>query len=120
ANVLRSGGVNEQETRRYDETTGDTILMRTKEGAADYRYFPEPDVPPIYITEEWIAEVKESLPEMPDQRRLRYVNEYELPEYDAMVLTQTKVMSDFFDNTIEEGADHKEESNWLLVKFQTH
>ncbi|HJG48291.1 Asp-tRNA(Asn)/Glu-tRNA(Gln) amidotransferase subunit GatB [Ruoffia tabacinasalis] len=120
ANVLRSGGVIEQETRRYDETTGDTILMRTKEGAADYRYFPEPDVPPIYITEEWIAEVKESLPEMPDQRRLRYVNEYELPEYDAMVLTQTKVMSDFFDNTIEEGADPKQVSNWLMGEVSAH
>ncbi|XJS10106.1 Asp-tRNA(Asn)/Glu-tRNA(Gln) amidotransferase subunit GatB [Aerococcaceae bacterium WGS1372] len=120
ADVLRSGGVIEQETRRYDEVTGDTILMRTKEGAADYRYFPEPDVPPVYISEEWIEEVKATLPEMPDQRRERYISEYDLPEYDAMVLTQTKVMSDFFDNTISQGADPKLASNWLMGEVSAH
>lgn len=120
ANVLRSGGVINQETRRYDEATGDTILMRTKEGAADYRYFPEPDVPIIHISEEWIEEVKASLPEMPDQRRERYINEYDLPDYDAMVLTQTKVMSDFFDQTIAQGVDPKLVSNWLMGEVSAH
>lgn len=120
ANILRSGGVIDQETRRYDEATGDTILMRTKEGAADYRYFPEPDVPVIHISEEWIQEVKASLPEMPDQRRERYIKEYDLPEYDAMVLTQTKVMSDFFDQTIDQGVDPKLVSNWLMSEVSAH
>lgn len=120
ANVLRSGGVINQETRRYDEVTGETFLMRSKEGAADYRYFPEPDVPPIIISDEWLAEVKASIPEMPDSRRRRYTEEYELPEYDAMVLTQTKEMSDFFDNALSFGADPKQVSNWLMGEVSAH
>ena len=120
ANVLRSGGVIQQETRRYDEATGETILMRVKEGAADYRYFPEPDVPPIYISRDWVEEVREHLPEMPADRRARYTREYELPDYDAMVLTQTKDMSDFFDATVENGADPKQASNWLMGEVSAY
>lgn len=120
ANILRSGGVIKQETLRYDEATGETMAMRSKEAAADYRYFPDPDVPPIIISEDWIAEMKFSLPEMPDERRHRYIEEYKVPEYDAMVLTQTKVMSDFFDQTIEEGADPNQASNWLMGEVSAH
>lgn len=120
ADVLRSGGVIQQETRRYDEATGKTILMRVKEGSADYRYFPEPDLPRVTIDEEWIATVKQSIPEMPDVRRKRYTQEYGLPAYDAMVLTLTKEMSDFFDATIEEGADAKLASNWLMGDISAH
>lgn len=120
ANVLRSGGVIQQATRRYDEASGETILMRLKEGMADYRYFPEPDVPPVTIDEAWIERVKETLPEMPDQRRRRYVSEFDLPEYDAMVLTLTKEMSDFFDASIQEGANPKQASNWLMGEVSAH
>ncbi|MBG9988943.1 Asp-tRNA(Asn)/Glu-tRNA(Gln) amidotransferase subunit GatB [Aerococcaceae bacterium DSM 111176] len=120
ANVLRSGGVIQQETRRYDEATGETILMRIKEGAADYRYFPEPDVPPIFISREWVEDVRQHLPEMPADRRARYTREYELPDYDAMVLTQTKEMSDFFDATVENGADPKQASNWLMGEVSAY
>lgn len=114
AQILLAGGVIQQETRRYDEATGKTILMRTKEGAADYRYFPEPDLPPVHIDEAWIERVKASIPEMPDVRRARYTGEYGLPEYDAMVLTLSKTMSDFFDATVAAGADAKLASNWLM------
>lgn len=114
AQVLLAGGVIQQETRRYDEATGKTILMRTKEGAADYRYFPEPDIPPIHISQEWIDQVSASLPEMPSVRRQRYINDYGLSEYDAMVLTLTKSMSDFFDATVLKGADAKLAANWLM------
>src|SRR5699024_6553519 len=112
--VLLSGGEIQQETRRFDESTNKTILMRVKEGSSDYRYFPEPDIPRFEIKDEWIEKVRESLPEMPSNRRDRYVNVWGLPEYDAMVLTLTKEMSDFFEATIDKGADPKQASNWLM------
>ncbi|MDT2808447.1 Asp-tRNA(Asn)/Glu-tRNA(Gln) amidotransferase subunit GatB [Vagococcus lutrae] len=112
--VLLSGAVIQQETRRYDDATGETVLMRVKEGASDYRYFPEPDLPPLTISDETIARIKEELPEMPQARRERYIQELGLPEYDAMVLTLTREMSDFFDATLEAGADAKQASNWLM------
>ncbi|UUX33827.1 Asp-tRNA(Asn)/Glu-tRNA(Gln) amidotransferase subunit GatB [Fundicoccus culcitae] len=120
ANILRSGGRIQQETRRYDEATASTILMRVKEGAADYRYFPEPDLPPVYISDEWIETVKGTIPEMPDVRRKRYVEEYELPEYDAMVLTLNKDTSDFFQATVEAGADPKQASNWIMGEVSAY
>lgn len=120
AEVLRSGGIIQQETRRYDEATGKTLLMRVKEGSADYRYFPEPDLPRITIEEEWIERVKASIPEMPDVRRHRYIHEFGLPAYDAMVLTLTKEMSDFFDATVAQGADAKQASNWLMGEVSAH
>lgn len=118
--VLLSGGVIQQETRRYDEATGTTILMRVKEGSEDYRYFPEPDLVELYIDEEWKARVRESIPELPDARKKRYVEELGLPEYDAKVLTLTKEMSDFFEATIEQGADPKQASNWLMVEVSAY
>lgn len=120
AKVLLSGGEIKQETRRFDEKTNTTILMRVKEGSSDYRYFPEPDIPRFEIDDAWIERVRQSLPEMPAKRRERYINELELPEYDAMVLTQTKEMSDFFDATIENGADSKLASNWLMGEVSAY
>lgn len=120
ANILRSGGEIHQETRRYDEASGQTFLMRSKEEAADYRYFPEPDVPPMTLSEEWIQRVKAELPEMPDQRRKRYVTEHGLPEYDAMVLTLNKEISDFYDATVAEDGDPKQVSNWLMGEVSAH
>lgn len=112
--VLLNGGEILQETRRFDESTGKTILMRVKEGSDDYRYFPEPDLVPLFIDEAWKERVRASIPELPDVRKAKYVSEYGLPAYDAHVLTLTKEMSDFFEAMIALDADAKLSSNWLM------
>ncbi|WP_191566371.1 Asp-tRNA(Asn)/Glu-tRNA(Gln) amidotransferase subunit GatB [Metabacillus idriensis] len=112
--VLLAGGIIEQETRRFDEATGKTILMRVKEGSDDYRYFPEPDLVSLYIDENWKQRIRATIPELPDQRQKRYVEELGLPSYDAQVLTLTKEMSDFFEATVAKEADAKQASNWLM------
>ncbi|NME24525.1 Asp-tRNA(Asn)/Glu-tRNA(Gln) amidotransferase subunit GatB [Lactobacillus salivarius] len=118
--LLMSGGEVEQETRRFDESSGETILMRSKEEANDYRYFPEPDLPPIHISDDWIEEVRASIPEMPDKRRERYTQDWGIPAYDAVVLTQTKEMSDFYDATVAAGADPKLAANWLMGEVNAY
>lgn len=118
--VLLSGGLIQQETRRFDDTTGETILMRVKEGASDYRYFPEPDIPVLEISREWVEDLRTQIPEMPKARRARYVSELGLPEYDAMVLTLSKEMSDFFEATIANNVDPKAASNWLMGEVSAH
>ncbi len=118
--VLSSGGVIEQETRRYDESTKETVLMRVKEGSDDYRYFPEPDLVEIHIDEDWKERVRTDIPTLPDERKKRYVEELGLPAYDAQVLTITKEMSDFFDGTVEAGADAKLASNWLMGEVSAY
>lgn len=118
--VLLSGGLIEQETRRFDESTGETILMRVKEGSDDYRYFPEPDLLELHIDEEWKERVRASIPELPDARKKRYVKELGLPAYDAMVLTLTKEMSDFFEATLAAGGDAKLSSNWLMGEVSAY
>ena len=118
--VLLSGGLIEQETRRFDESTGETILMRVKEGSDDYRYFPEPDLLELHIDEEWKERVRASIPELPDARKKRYVEELGLPAYDAMVLTLTKEMSDFFEATLAAGGDAKLSSNWLMGEVSAY
>ena len=112
--VILSGGTIAQETRRYDEATKETVSMRSKEGSEDYRYFPEPDIPPLDVSDEWINEIKGEMPEMPGERRKRYTNDLGLSDYDAMVLTQTKEMSDFFDEAVKDGADPKRVANYLM------
>ncbi|WP_010678016.1 Asp-tRNA(Asn)/Glu-tRNA(Gln) amidotransferase subunit GatB [Bacillus timonensis] len=114
AEVLSAGGVIEQETRRYDESSKSTILMRVKEGSDDYRYFPEPDLVELYIDNEWMERVRAEIPELPDARKKRYIEELGLPEYDASVLTVTKETSDFFEETVGNGADAKQASNWIM------
>ena len=118
--LLLSGGEVQQETRRFDVPSGETILMRSKEEANDYRYFPEPDLPPIHIGDEWIKEVEASIPEMPDMRRKRYTDDWGIPAYDAGVLTQTKEMSDFYDETVAAGADPKLAANWLMGEVNAY
>ncbi|MCT2536817.1 Asp-tRNA(Asn)/Glu-tRNA(Gln) amidotransferase subunit GatB [Aquibacillus koreensis] len=118
--VLLSGGEILQETRRYDEQTKETILMRVKEGSDDYRYFPEPDLVPLYIDDAWKERIRAEIPELPDARKQRYINELELPAYDAMVLTSTIEMSDFFEATIGNGADVKQASNWLMGEVSAY
>lgn len=112
--VVVAGGMIDQETRRYDESTNTTLLMRVKEGSDDYRYFPEPDLMDLYIDEDWKARIRAEIPELPDARQKRYIEELGLPVYDAKVLTVTKEMADFFEGTIKAGADAKMASNWLM------
>ena len=118
--VILSGGVINQETRRFDETTGTTKLMRVKEGSDDYRYFPEPDIVPMIISDEWMEEVRKTIPELPDARQRRYQEELGLPAYDAHVLTLTKEMSDMFEETVALGADPKLTSNYLMVDVNAY
>ncbi|UOY91615.1 Asp-tRNA(Asn)/Glu-tRNA(Gln) amidotransferase subunit GatB [Ectobacillus sp. JY-23] len=118
--ILRAGGVIEQETRRYDEATKTTILMRVKEGSDDYRYFPEPDLVELYIDDAWKERVRAEIPELPDARQKRYVEEWGLPGYDAGVLTATKEMADFFEATVAGGADAKLASNWLMGEVSAY
>jgi len=118
--VLRSGGVIDQETRRYDEATKKTILMRVKEGSDDFRYFPEPDLVELYIDDEWKNRIRASIPELPDARRKRYIDELGLPAYDAQVLTMTKEMSDFFEATLTAGAEAKQASNWIMGEVSAY
>ncbi|WP_088810864.1 MULTISPECIES: Asp-tRNA(Asn)/Glu-tRNA(Gln) amidotransferase subunit GatB [Listeria] len=120
AEVLMAGGIIEQETRRFDEATGKTSLMRVKEGSDDYRYFPEPDLVDLYIDDAWMERIRAEIPELPDKRQARYVSELGLPTYDAMVLTLTKEMSDFFEATLQEGADAKQVSNWLMGEVSAY
>ena len=112
--VLLSGEEILQETRRYDESTRETILMRVKDDADDYRLFPEPDLVPLHIDDAWKERVRAEIPELPDARKKRYIEEVGLPEYDAEVLTSSKAMADFFEKTIEKGADIKQASNWIM------
>ncbi|MEG6521441.1 Asp-tRNA(Asn)/Glu-tRNA(Gln) amidotransferase subunit GatB [Desulfotomaculum sp. 1211_IL3151] len=112
--VLNSGGKVIQETRTWDEAKGMTISMRSKEQAHDYRYFPDPDLVPLVLDHQWIDFIRESLPELPDQRRTRYMQAYGLPEYDASVLTLTKEMSDYFEEVIKYYDHPKVISNWLM------
>ncbi len=118
--VLLSGGIIQQETRRYDESTGKTLLMRVKEGSDDYRYFPEPDLLHLHIDQEWMDRIRAEIPDLPDVLKKRYVEELGLPAYDAMVLTLTKEMSDFFQETVEAGADPKQASNWLMGEVSAY
>lgn len=114
AQIYLAGGTIKQQTRRYDEATGQTVLMRVKETADDYRYFPEPDLTPVHIDQMWVDEVAAKLPESAPSRQHRYVNDLGLEPYDAAVLTQTLEMANFFDATVAEGADAKRAANYLM------
>lgn len=118
--ILLNGGEIQQETRRYDESTGETILMRIKGSADDYRFINDPDLPEVFVSEEWIERVQSEIPELPDARKARYMDEWGLPSYDAMVLTLTKEMSDFFEATVAAGADPKLASNWLMGEVSAY
>ena len=104
-----------QETRKWDDVKGVSSSMRSKEEAHDYRYFPEPDLVPIVITDETIEQIKSELQELPEAKRARYVAEYKLPDYDAGVLTASKVTAKFFEETVALYDEPKQISNWLMV-----
>jgi aspartyl-tRNA(Asn)/glutamyl-tRNA(Gln) amidotransferase subunit B len=103
-----------QETRLFDPSTGRTTVMRTKEEADDYRYFPEPDLPLLVVDEAWIESVRRSLPELPEARRARFVAHYQLPEYDAGVLTQSMALADYFERVAASAGNAKAASNWVM------
>ncbi|MCF8009031.1 MAG: Asp-tRNA(Asn)/Glu-tRNA(Gln) amidotransferase subunit GatB [Halanaerobiales bacterium] len=106
-----------QETRTWDENKNITISMRGKEEANDYRYFPEPDLVPIEIDQESESKIKDNLPELPNKRKNRFINKYNIPEYDAEVLTDTRELADFFEDCVLEYNDPKEVSNWVMGEF---
>ncbi len=105
-----------QETRGWVEETGKTVSQRSKEYAHDYRYFPEPDLPPLVLGEQWVEEIRSQLPELPDDRRERFISEYKLPLYDASLLTAFKAMADYFEGVLKVNnqLSAKEVSNWIL------
>ncbi|MDN5347166.1 MAG: aspartyl-tRNA(Asn)/glutamyl-tRNA(Gln) amidotransferase subunit [Clostridia bacterium] len=115
--ILESGGRVVQETRGWDESRGVTVSMRSKEEAHDYRYFPEPDLVPLVIDQEWIEKVRRELPELPNSRRERLIRDYGLPPYDAGVITSSKALADYFDRAVALFPDAKQVSNWLMGDF---
>ncbi len=112
--VLEEGGRIIQETRTWDEGKGVTLPMRSKEEAHDYRYFPEPDLVPLVIDRRWVEEIRASLPELPDQRRQRYLEQFGLPAYDASVLTSTIELAEYFEACVAHYPDAKTVSNWIM------
>jgi aspartyl-tRNA(Asn)/glutamyl-tRNA(Gln) amidotransferase subunit B len=114
--LIDDGGRVVQETRLYDPDRKETRSMRSKEDAQDYRYFPDPDLPPLVIAQEWIERVKASMPELPGAMRERFVRDYGLPEYDAAVLTQSKAMASYFEAVVVKAGKEqaKPAANWLM------
>jgi aspartyl-tRNA(Asn)/glutamyl-tRNA(Gln) amidotransferase subunit B len=112
--VIRSGGAVVQETRLWDAAAGRTCSMRSKEEAHDYRYFPDPDLPPLLVSPERVGAVRASMPELPEARRARLASEYGLPEYDAALLTQSRAAGDYFERAVAAGAPAKAVSNWMM------
>ena len=111
--LIESGGKVEQETRLYNVTTGETVGMRSKEHAHDYRYFPEPDLLPLRISEEWLERIRKTMPELPADKRRRFVENYGLREYDAQVLTATRAISEYFEKAAAAAGDPRTTANWV-------
>ncbi len=111
---VSTGGTIVQQTRRFDESSQQTVPMRSKEEAHDYRYFPDPDLPPVEVPEEWLAKIRGEMPEMPDARSQRYVEELELSRYDAEVITASKAMADFFAACLQLYPQAKTLANWVM------
>lgn len=114
--ILESGGTIVQETLLWDASAGLVRPMRSKEEAHDYRYFPEPDLVPVIVSEEWIEEIKKSLPELPEEKRDRFIKQYGLPKYDAEVLTSSKELAEYYERCAKFTDDYKSASNWIMVE----
>ena len=112
--VIEDGGEVEQETLRWDDVSGKTFPMRDKEDAQDYRYFPDPDLVAINLSEEYIENLKNTLPELPESRKERYINEYNLSEKDANIITSSKYLSDLFEEASEVCGNRKAVNNWII------
>ena len=111
---LRTGFI---KTRRWDDHKGESLPMRDKEEVMDYRCFPEPDLPPVYVDEDFINEIQASIPELPGMRRERYINQYGIPKYDAGLITQNKVLADIFEKASEVCGNPKLVSNWIMTEI---
>lgn len=114
--ILENGGKIDQETRLFDAVNGDTRTMRSKEDAMDYRYFPDPDLPPLVISQEFVDEIRRSLPELPNAKKARYITEFGIPEYDAGVLTADTEISAYFEQLIQKH-EAKTCVTWLTVEL---
>jgi aspartyl-tRNA(Asn)/glutamyl-tRNA(Gln) amidotransferase subunit B len=114
--VWEAGGTVEQETRLFDPSRGETRSLRSKEDAHDYRYFPDPDLLPLVLDEAWVESLKADLPELPDEKRARFMSEYGLPAYDAGVLVADQVTADFYE-TVAKGRDARLAANWVTGDF---
>ncbi len=112
--LIERGKAVEQETRRWDDAAGVSYSMRTKEDSKDYRYFPEPDVPPVLIDREWISEIKSRQPEFQTEKAARFVEEYGIPAYDADILTQSKHLADLYEETAKLSGQPKKTANWFM------
>ena len=115
--LVENGEKVEQATRRYDETQKTTILMRKKEGNVNYKFFPEPNITPIRLSDEWISEIQENMEELPDERKARYMGQNELSAYDADVLVSNRELSDFYDEVIKHTNAYKKAANWVIVEL---
>lgn len=114
--ILEEGGKIHQETRLYDAVKGETRSMRSKEESHDYRYFPDPDLPPLEFTQEWVDRIAADLPEMPDAKKARFISAYGLPVYDASVLVADRVTADYFER-VAKGRDAKIAANWVITNL---
>ena len=112
--VLEGGDAVVQETRLWDANEGVTVSMRGKEEAHDYRYFPDPDLVPLKIDESWVADIQKGLPELPGEKKDRFVRQYQIPEYDAEILTSTKAMANYYEECVRLFAEPKTVSNWMM------
>lgn len=112
--LLEDGGVVTQETRRWDDNKGVSTAMRSKEDAQDYKYFPEPDLPPIEISDEYIENIKNNMPELPQEKKQRYMTELGLPEYDTNILTGSVYLVRLFERTVEVTGNPKDSANWIM------
>jgi aspartyl-tRNA(Asn)/glutamyl-tRNA(Gln) amidotransferase subunit B len=112
--IVREGGRVVQETRLFDAGSGETVSMRSKEEAHDYRYFPDPDLPPVVVTRARLDAIRGTMPELPDQRRSRFVEQYALPVYDAGQLIASRALADYFEAVVSAGAAAKTASNWIM------
>jgi aspartyl-tRNA(Asn)/glutamyl-tRNA(Gln) amidotransferase subunit B len=113
AKVLEAGGRIEQVTMGWDEARGVTVVQRSKEYAHDYRYFPEPDLPPLVLSREWVEGIRARLPELPDAKRTRFIKQYRLSRYDAEVLTAERPVADYFESCVRAYPDAKTVANWI-------
>ena len=112
--LIEDGGKVVQETRRWDDSKGISTSMRSKEDAQDYKYFPEPDLPPIELSDEYIEGIRASLPELPEAKKARYISEYSLTEYDANILCSDKAYAKLFDKTVEITKNPKDTAHWIM------
>lgn len=107
----------EQQTRRWDEESGTTIFMRSKVDAIDYKYFVEPNIPKIKLSQDWLEQIRKEIPKLANERKETYINEYGISNYDATILVKEKPVADFYEEAIKLGADHKSASNWITTNL---